>query len=65
MINNINQTNKEYNDEIMKKIDSINIDIKSLEESSKSEYVNEGIVNQVRIRIDELKLKKVELEKLL
>ena len=52
-------------EEILKKIDSINRDIKSLTESSKSAYVNEGIINQVRIRVDELENEKNELKKLL
>lgn len=49
-------------EEILKKIESIDLDIKNLEESSRSAYVNEGIVNQVRIRIEELKNEKIRLK---
>jgi len=52
-------------EKILKKIESIDLDIKNLEESSRSEYVNEGIVNQVRIRIEELKNEKIGFKKML
>jgi len=52
-------------EKILKKIESIDLDIKNLEESSRSEYVNEGIVNQVRIRIEELKNEKIRLKNML
>lgn len=65
MSNDINRTDLILKEDILSKINSINSDIKNLEESSRSEYVNEGIINQVRIRIEELKNKKCELEKLL
>ncbi|MGB3368222.1 MAG: hypothetical protein WBA54_12080 [Acidaminobacteraceae bacterium] len=52
-------------EEILRTIESIDLDIKSLEESSRSAYVNEGIVNQVRIRIEELKCERNILRNLL
>lgn len=50
-------------EEILEQIKHIELDIKNLEESSRSAYVNEGILNQVRIRVEELNVKKNELEK--
>lgn len=52
-------------DELKEKIKAIEIDLKSLKESSTSEFVNDGILNQVKDRIRELENKKIELEKLL
>lgn len=62
MTNKLEDTSK---DNILEKIDKINRDISSLKESSESAYVNEGIINQVRIRIGELEEEKKNLERLL
>jgi hypothetical protein len=59
MSDNLSFDSKE---EILTKIKSIDLDIKNLEESSRSAYVNEGIVNQVRIRIEELRNEKIRLK---
>ena len=57
-----NKKAQKHIDSILKQIKKINSDLKELKESSESEYVNEGIINQVRIRIEELELKKHLLE---
>lgn len=62
MVDKVNNYSK---DELKDKIKGIEMDLVSLRESSISEFVNDGILNQVRERIRELENKKKELEDLL
>lgn len=57
-----NKKTQKHVESLLKQIKKIDSDLRELRESSRSEFVNEGIVNQVRIRIEELELKRELLE---